>query len=55
MYFTDEFGKKNTIHFAIENWWSTEYNSFVGNPSAEFTIATLEETEVMVIDKIKFD
>lgn len=55
MYYTDHFGKKNTIHFAIENWWITDYNSFLGNPSAEFNIATLEETEVMVIEKIKFD
>lgn len=55
IYFTDESGNKNTIHFAIENWWVTEYNAFLGAPAAHFNIAALEETEVLVIKKEKFE
>lgn len=55
IYYTDTLNNKNTIHFAIENWWITEYNSFLGNPKAQFNVATLEDTEVMFINKDKFD
>lgn len=55
IYFTDASGSKNTIHFAIENWWVTEYTAFLGAAAAHFTIAALEETEVLVIKKEKFD
>lgn len=55
IYYTDELKNKNTIHFAIENWWITEYNSFLGNPKAQFNVATLEVTETMFINKEKFD
>ncbi len=55
IYFTDNEGKNNTIHFAIENWWITEYNSFLGDSDSNFNIATLEETEVLSIKKEKFE
>ncbi|MCX8525029.1 Crp/Fnr family transcriptional regulator [Chryseobacterium formosus] len=55
IYFTDNLGNKNTIHFAIENWWVTEYNAFLGNPGTQFNIATLEDTEVLMIEKEKFE
>lgn len=28
LYFTDNLGNQKTVHFALENWWITEYNSF---------------------------
>ncbi|WP_028980949.1 Crp/Fnr family transcriptional regulator [Sporocytophaga myxococcoides] len=55
LYYTDESGGQHTIHFALENWWITEYNSFLGRSSAQFGITSLEETEVMVISKTQFD
>ena len=55
LYYTDDKGKQNTIHFALENWWITEYNAFLGNPSAQFGITCLEDSELMVITKTGFD
>jgi len=55
IYFKDDSGNKNTIHFAIENWWMREYNSFLNHSASNFNIETLEETEVLVINKEKFE
>jgi len=55
IYFTDNKGRNNTIHFAIENWWITEYNAFLSDSVSNFNIATLEETEVLTIKKEKFE
>ncbi|MFC3158168.1 Crp/Fnr family transcriptional regulator [Chryseobacterium arachidis] len=55
MYYTDQNGEDHTIHFAIEDWWVTEYNAFLGNPTASFSIAALEDVEVLVIKKYKFE
>ncbi|UFH33508.1 cyclic nucleotide-binding domain-containing protein [Chryseobacterium sp. C-71] len=51
IYFKDHQGKDNTIHFAIEDWWVTEYNAFLGTIPSNFGIATLEETKVLMITK----
>ena len=55
LYFTDSDGSQNTIHFALENWWMTEYNAFLGNPQAAFGIGAIEDTEAMTIAKDEFD
>lgn len=55
LYYTDGAGKQNTIHFAMENWWITEYNAFLGNSAARFGITALENAEVMVITKKQLD
>lgn len=55
IYFKDHDGYQNTIHFAIEDWWVTEYNAFLGTNPSNFGIATLEETEVLMITKENFE
>lgn len=55
IYFKDHQGKENTIHFAIEDWWVTEYNTFLGTIPSNFGIATLEETDVLMITKENFE
>ena len=55
IYFKDRQGSKNTIHFAIEDWWVTEYNAFLGTDPAGFGIETMEETEVLMITRENFD
>jgi len=55
IYFTDHERHKNTIHFAIEEWWLTEYNAFLGSSASNFGIATLEPTEVLAIKKENFE
>lgn len=55
IYFKDHQGNENTIHFAIEDWWVTEYNAFLGTNPSNFGIATLEETDVLMITKENFE
>jgi len=55
IYFIDNQGNKNTIHFAIENWWITEYNSFLTDLPSNFNVEALEDTEVLSIKKKKFE
>ena len=55
IYFKDHDGHQNTIHFAIEDWWVTEYNAFLGANLSSFGIATLEDTEVLMITNKNFE
>ena len=55
IYFKNHQGNENTIHFAIEDWWVTEYNAFLGTNPSSFGIATLEETDVLMITKENFE
>ncbi|MES2519434.1 MAG: Crp/Fnr family transcriptional regulator [Bacteroidota bacterium] len=55
LYYYDNDRHPQTIHFALENWWITEYNAFYGNPKAEFEIAAIEACELSTISKVEFD
>lgn len=55
LYYYDNDGHSQTIHFALENWWITEYNAFYGNPKAEFEIAAIEDCELLTISKVEFE
>jgi CRP-like cAMP-binding protein len=49
LFFVDEKGVEQTIQFAIENWWITDYLAFENQAKAEFTIQAVEPTDVFMI------
>ncbi|WKZ76236.1 MAG: Crp/Fnr family transcriptional regulator [Vicingaceae bacterium] len=50
MFFVNEKGIEQTIQFAIENWWITDYLAFDRQTKTEFIIQAVEPTEVLQID-----
>ena len=50
MFFVNEKGVEQTIQFAIENWWITDYLAFENRTKTSFTIQAIENTEVLEID-----
>ncbi|HEX2535971.1 MAG TPA: Crp/Fnr family transcriptional regulator [Chitinophagaceae bacterium] len=50
MYFVNGKGMEQTIHFAIENWWITDYPAFQHRAAASFHIQAIEPSEVLAID-----
>ncbi|MCR4032154.1 MULTISPECIES: Crp/Fnr family transcriptional regulator [Flavobacterium] len=49
VYFIDQFGKENTFHFAAENTFGTDYESFLKQSPAHYAIQALEDTIVVEI------
>lgn len=49
---TDE-GHNHTITFAIDDWWITDYNSYIFQQPATMFIVALEDTVVLQIDHEK--
>ena len=46
----DHKGEENTIALAIEDWWITDYNSYIYQKPATLFVAALEDSVVMQID-----
>jgi len=49
LFFINNKGIEQTIQFAIEDWWLTDYFAFENQTATEFTIQAVEKTEVMMI------
>ncbi|PBJ15905.1 Crp/Fnr family transcriptional regulator [Flavobacterium sp. ACN6] len=49
IYFMDHNDDEKTFHFALENTFATDYQSFLKETSADFYIQALENTTVIVI------
>lgn len=50
MFFVNEKGVEQTVQFALENWWLSDYTSFSTQKPAVFSIQAVEKSEVMVLD-----
>ncbi len=50
MFFISEKGIERTIHFAIENWWITDYFAFENRKATTFHIESVEKSEILEID-----
>ncbi len=53
LFFLNEKGVEQTVQFALENWWLSDYASFSGQKLAEFSIQTVEDSEIAVLDYLK--
>ncbi|MCJ8289552.1 MAG: Crp/Fnr family transcriptional regulator [Crocinitomicaceae bacterium] len=47
--FYDDSGKEHILQFAMENWWSTDYESFVNQTESKTSISCLEDSELLYI------
>lgn len=49
-YVVDEEGNEHTIQFAIEDWWISDYNSYIYQTPAIMFVAALEDSMIYQID-----
>ncbi|HTK82813.1 MAG TPA: Crp/Fnr family transcriptional regulator [Bacteroidota bacterium] len=54
-YSVDPKGEEHVIQFAIEDWWISDLQSFLTGEWSRYNIDALEDSEVLVIDKISRD
>tara|TARA_R110000744_G_scaffold255074_1_gene370625 strand:- start:9532 stop:9678 length:147 start_codon:yes stop_codon:yes gene_type:complete len=47
MYLINDKGTEQTLHFAINNWWLTDYLAFQNNRNSEFYIQAVEPTTIL--------
>lgn len=50
MFFINDKGVEQTIQFALENWWLSDYTSFSSQKTSGFYIQTVEKSEILAID-----
>ncbi|MEN0054408.1 MAG: Crp/Fnr family transcriptional regulator [Mucilaginibacter sp.] len=48
-YVIDEKGEEHTIQFAIEDWWISDYNSFIYQQPATMFVVALDDSVVLQI------
>jgi CRP-like cAMP-binding protein len=53
--FYEDKGKKEVIHFALENWWLTDYKTFCDGKPAVYAIAAMEDSEITCISRQNYD
>ena len=47
--YTKQNGTEQTIDFALENWWTTDFAAFSNRNRSNFSIRTVEPSEVLVL------
>ena len=48
-YVVDDKGQDSTISFAIEDWWITDYNSYILQKPATMFVVALENSKILEI------
>jgi CRP-like cAMP-binding protein len=54
-YSIDEKGIEHVISFATENWWTGDRESLMSGKPSRFNIDAIEDSEIVVIEKEKFE
>ncbi|WP_333663763.1 Crp/Fnr family transcriptional regulator [Chishuiella changwenlii] len=49
IFFLKQNGIDQTIDFAIENWWATDFSAFGNNAQSQYSIRTTEKAELFAI------
>ncbi len=52
-YFLDDNGKEHILQFAMENWWITDYESFVKQIPSKTSVDCIENCELLYITSEK--
>ncbi|MEE9364149.1 MAG: Crp/Fnr family transcriptional regulator [Cellulophaga sp.] len=55
LYYIDTKGNEQIIHFGIDNWWITDYESLVNETASEVYIQAIEKTELLELPEKSFD
>ncbi len=48
-YFFDDRDKEHILQFAMENWWTTDYDAFINRSIAKISIDCIEDCELLYI------
>ncbi len=55
LYYIDNKGNEQIIHFGIDNWWITDYESLIKKIPSKLYIQATENTELLELPQEKFD
>lgn len=55
LYYINDKGNEQIIHFGIDNWWITDYESLINKTPSKFYIQAIENTELLELSHEKFD
>lgn len=55
MYFVNDKCTEQITQFAMENWWMSDYFSFIDNKPSSYFIQTVEKSEIYSIDILSFE
>lgn len=55
LYIINEKGNEQTLQFAIENWWLTDFMSFDNQQPSHFYIQAVENSELIVIHRTELE
>lgn len=55
LFYIDKKGNEQIIHFAIDNWWITDYESLVNAAPSTLYIQAIETTELLELPEETFD
>jgi CRP-like cAMP-binding protein len=53
LYFVNEKGIEQTVQFALENWWLSDYSSFGSGKPSGFQIQAVEQSELLSINEVE--
>lgn len=53
--FYQHHNRKTVVHFALENWWLTDYKTFCDGQPAVYSIAAIEDTEVTSVSRKDYE
>lgn len=55
LYYSSEKGVEQTVQFAMEDWWLSDYYAFERQERSDFYIQAIEATEVLRIDLKQYE
>ncbi|WP_199185035.1 Crp/Fnr family transcriptional regulator [Aquimarina sp. I32.4] len=55
LYYIDPKGNEQIIHFGIDNWWITDYESLINKTPSKLYIQATENTEVLELHQNAFE
>jgi len=55
MYYIDQKWNEQIIHFGIDHWWITDYQSLINEVPSKMYIQATEDTEYLELPQFKFD
>jgi CRP-like cAMP-binding protein len=53
--FYEDNEEKQVVHFALENWWITDYKTFPDGKPAVYSIAAMEDSEITSISRRNYE
>lgn len=55
VYYLDPKGVEQIVHFGLEYWWITDYNSLIAQCPSVMNIQAIEDAEVLVLNEEKLE